>query len=405
MNAIATKARIGENSILQQQLFTIAFVDLSVKNILDSSALFNRPEWMDTMFLLIFFACMGWKLLLQRFTRKSLIIMAVFGVISAYISFKMHYFFLIFTFFGIAGCQNIDLRRVLRYTSLTKIIMILIHVVPYVITAWITPDQITYVYRNGVQRQHFYIGHPNTFSMYVGWAILEFIYAYQYELKKKHLVLLWLVDLIVYQYTDSNTSLIVGTLTIGMILAAWTWPEKMARLLTFPARYLFAIFSVFFTAISIGFTSMPDGLKLAYFILNELLTGRLIYGAFAYENYGIAWLGNLNVRLEKTTYFEGVWVDALVFDNAYIYLLVYYAAIFLIILSGAFIIIGKDKAHDPERNMDKIMIISYALFAVMENYILNGALCFSVLFIGKYLYQMYENGIDKKKAKVEKIES
>ena len=67
-----------KDKALQQQLYTIAFVVLSIKNVLDSSHLFSRPEWLDTLFLLTFFACMGWKFFLQRYTVKSLIITGVF---------------------------------------------------------------------------------------------------------------------------------------------------------------------------------------------------------------------------------------------------------------------------------------------------------------------------------------
>lgn len=375
---------------LQQQLYTLAFVDLSIKNIMDSSALFRRPEWMDTCFLLFFFGCIGWKFLLQRYTLKSLTITGVFGILFAYVSFKMSYFFLLFSFCGIAACENVNLKKTLQYTSITKILMILLHVIPYIITAIFTPEQINYVYRNGVQRQYFYIGHPNTFSMYVGWASLEFIYAFYDQLKRRHLIIIWCIIYITYIFTDSNTSILVGTISIICFLLEREYPHFMAKLLTPLAQYSFALFSIFFTAITVTFTSMPAALKTVYMALNDLFTGRLIYGAFTYENFGIAWLGNLGVRLSQTTYFEGVWVDTLVFDNAYIYLLVYYGAIFLPIFSIAFILIGKDKEYNPARNVDKILIWAYALFAIMENYIINAVLCFPALFIGKYLFQRYE---------------
>ena len=114
-----------QKTSLQQQLYTVAFVDLSIKNILDSSSLFHRPEWMDTMFLLIFFGCIGWKLMLQRYTKPMLFGTALFGLIFALVSFKMSYFFLLFTFCGVAAAQDINLKQVLRYTSVTKILMLL----------------------------------------------------------------------------------------------------------------------------------------------------------------------------------------------------------------------------------------------------------------------------------------
>ena len=391
-----------QKNILQQQLYTLAFVILSVKNILDSSTLFSRPEWLDTVFLLSFFACIGWKFMLQRYTKALLFGTVILGALFAFVSFRMKYFFLLFTFCGMAAAQNVNLKSVFKYTSITKILMILLHVVPHIITAIVTPEQIDYVYRNGVQRQYFYIGHPNTFSMYVGWALLEFTYAFYDQLRGIHLILIWGINFIVYQFTDSNTSIIVSTICLVFFIAERKKPKLMAKVLTPLARYAFTFCSIFFSAITILFTSMPAPVKSIYLLLNNFFTGRLLFGSFTYEHFGIAWIGNPSVHLSSTTYFEGFWVDSLVFDNSYIYLLVYYGAVFLPIFSIAFIITGKDKEHNVKRNVEKILLIAYAFYAIMENYAINAVLCFPVLFIGSRIFEIYEeNRLKKKEVKNE----
>lgn len=137
-------------------------------------------------------------------------------------------------------------------------------------------------------------------------------------------------------------------------------------------------------------------------MLNDFMTGRLLFGSFAYDTFGIAWLGNPGVYLGKTTYYQGFWVDTLVFDNTYIYLLVYYGALILPVFSIAFALIGKDKERDVKRNVTKILIIAYGLFAIMENYANNAVLCFPLLFIGEALYTKYEEVIEQKKMKRKK---
>lgn len=379
-----------KEKVLQQQLYTLGFVILSVKNILDSSTLFHRPEWLDTVFLLSFFACIGWKLMLQRYTKPMLFGTVIFGAIFAFVSFRMSYFFLLFTFCGVAAAQDVDIQKVCRYTSVTKVLMILLHVVPYIVTAIITPEQIDYVYRNGVQRQYFYLGHPNTFSMYVGWALLEIAFAFYEQLKIKHLVVLWFLNYVAYLFTDSNTSLIVWTLCLIGFITDRTNSKKVERLLTLMSKYGFAVLSIFFTAITICFTSMPTAIKELYLVLNEFFTGRLLFGAFVYETFGIAWFGNPGVYLAETTYFEGFWIDSLVFDNSYIYLLVYYGAIFLPIFSLTFIITGRNQEDNTRRNVENVLLIGYAFYAIMENYAINAVLCFPVLFVGARIFKMYE---------------
>lgn len=379
-----------QKKVLQQQLYTVAFVDLALKYMLEPSSLYVRPEWLDTLFLLVFFGCIGWKLLLQRFTKPMLLGIGITGVLFALVSFKMHYFFLLFTFCGVAAAQDVDLKKVFRITSVIKIIMILLHVFPYIVTAIISPEQIDYVYRDGVRRHYFYMGHANTFSMYVGWALLEFTYAFYEQLRKKDLLIIWGLNFIVYLFTDSNTSLIVMSICFIGFLLERAEPEKMYGILKFGSQYLFAFCAVFFTVITIFFTSMPAPLKKVYLVLNDLFTGRLIFGSFVYENFGVAWLGNLSVRLPETTFFEGFWLDTLVFDNSYIYLLVYYGAVFLPIFSLAFVIVGRDKRHDLARNVENVLLIGYSFYAIMEQYAINAVLCFPILFVGKRMYQMYE---------------
>lgn len=381
---------MSQKSSLQQQLYTVAFVDLSVKMILDSSSLYARPEWLDTVFLLVFFACIGWKLMLQRYTKPLLFATGIFGVLFAVVSFRMNYFYLLFTFCGVAAAQDIDFKKLFRYTSITKILFILAHVIPYIVTAMVTPEEIDYIYRNGVQRQYFFLGHPNTFSMYVGWAVLEFIYAFYEQLGRRHLIILWVVNYIVYLFTDSNTSLIVITICFIGFLSERAKPDIAYKILKPLSSWLFAVCAVFFSVITICFTSMPAPLKGLYLILNEFFTGRLMYGAFAYEHFGIAWLGNPRVGLTQTTFFEGVWVDKLIFDNSYIYLLVYYGAIFLPIFSLAFILTGRDKKHDLKRNVENVLLIGYSFYAIMEQYAINAVLCFPILFVGKRIFEMYE---------------
>lgn len=382
---------------LHQQLYTLAFVILSVKNVLDSSQLIHRPDWMDNLFVLSFFALIGWKFMLQRYTKPMLLGTMFFGAIFAFVSFRMSYFFLLFTFCGLAALQNVDLKKVLRYTSITKILMILLHVIPYLVMKLISPEQVVYIWRNGVRREFFYIGHPNTFSMYVGWAILEFTFAFYEQLQVIHLIGLWFVNYIVYQYTDSNTSMMVATIVLSLFILDRTRPKLTAKIVTPIARYGYAACAIFFTVITIWFTSMPAPIKQLYLQLNKFFTGRLLFGSFAYEYFGIAWIGNPAVRFPGKRFFEGFWVDSLVFDNTYIYLLVYYGAIFLPIFSIAFLWLGKDKERNPARNLEKILIIAYTFFAIMENYANNAVLCFPVLFVGQKIFVEYEKRRAKKR--------
>ena len=66
------------------------------------------------------------------------------------------------------------------------------------------------------------------------------------------------------------------------------------------------------------------------------------------------------------------------------------------IFSLAFILIGKDQEHNVRRNVEKILLVGYAFYAIMENYAINSVLCFPILFVGSRIFEMYE---EKQQAK------
>ena len=82
-------------------------------------------------------------------------------------------------------------------------------------------------------------------------------------------------------------------------------------------------------------------------------------------------------------------------------MLVYYGAIFLPIFAIAFIITGRDKKQNLTSNPENVLLIGYAFYAVMEQYAINAVLCFPILFVGKRMFEMYEESRKlKKKANV-----
>jgi hypothetical protein len=112
--------------------------------------------------------------------------------------------------------------------------------------------------------------------------------------------------------------------------------------------------------------------------LDKFFTGRLLYGAVAYDLKGLSIFGKV-AEFDQKIYWNGYWIDGMIFDNCYIWMMVSYGIVYLVLISLASIVFNK--RMDVR---DRIFIILYTLYTVMEAYVMNAAICFPLLIFGMY---------------------
>ena len=163
-----------KNKEFHQQLFDIGVLILIVKNVCDSSEfLGKRPEMVDTVFILSFLGLIGWKLTTQNYRKWQLCVLIPLVMICSYSCVKMKFFYLIFTIFNICGIQDVDLKITMKKSARMKVFLMGLHTLIYFFCMIVAPYMVTYSYRvGGAPRYTFFMGHANTFSMYMLWAIL-----------------------------------------------------------------------------------------------------------------------------------------------------------------------------------------------------------------------------------------
>jgi hypothetical protein len=114
------------------------------------------------------------------------------------------------------------------------------------------------------------------------------------------------------------------------------------------------------------------------------MTGRLWFGAYSYDLFGFTFLGrNFDLYVPRKIFWDGRWGDYFIpFDNYYIGNLYHYGIINLVVTALALLLLTKRM-----ENREKIIIVAFSFYGIMENYIINIAICFVLLIIGKYIYQ------------------
>lgn len=367
----------GERTLV----YTIGVLGILLRGLFDTSEILNPPEWMYTQMIIVFLVCMGIVIFLQGMPLELLIIYGVVGLICAFMYTRSHYYYLISTFICVAAASDIDLKVVLKIKMWFTSFFLIVHIVLYLIARQINPEVITYAYRKGVQRESFFITHPNTFSMLIAWTIFEFIYVYYEKLKAWHYIAICLIITFMKVFSDSNTSLISTILVLILVIADKTNNKMLMKLTSIASKYGFLAFLFFFSAITALFSRLTGIGKSFYVLLNDIFSGRLLYGALVYDYYGSTIFGH-HINFGTKTYWNGIWFDEISCDNMYVWSFVYFGVFFMLLIGMGFLIINKRTT-----NIEKILILAYTVYACMESYILNAAFCFPVIFIGKYIYE------------------
>jgi hypothetical protein len=150
------------------------------------------------------------------------------------------------------------------------------------------------------------------------------------------------------------------------------------------------ICSILFPIICMVYTSLSGTALTIWESINELLSGRLIYGACAYNLSGVAWLGKSISYMYTKTYWYGHWFDQMVFDNSYILFFVSNGYIVLLLLAILFILSGRVTTRE-----DKIFLFVYAVYFMMETYVLNSIFCFAIIILGKVFFEKNDTAKSK----------
>ena len=115
--------------------------------------------------------------------------------------------------------------------------------------------------------------------------------------------------------------------------------------------------------------------------MDSFFTGRLKYGAFAFYKMGFSLLGQ-HLIINRKEYWEGFWFDSFACDNGYMWMEVSYGMIYIILFGYLFWKYSKRASFE-----EKIIVIAYSLYTMMELYVTYMYYCFAVIMISRYIWE------------------
>jgi hypothetical protein len=385
--------RAEENSIPKTKertnfgevLFFIAFFAFFLKATMDFSGVIPRNETSNSMLVGLSIACSMAKILTQRYTPLRFALTISVCLIIGYSSLiSINYLFLL-GFLLIIGMQDMDFIRIIKVAFYSKIVNISIHVSWYIVVYFTNPSVIRFVFRGGTgePRHYFFMGHANTFSSFLIWACLDYIIINYQKLNIFHIAVIWLINIIFYSFTLTNTGIMLLTVvSILIALDKCKWAKKFFdKLFTFLAKYIYTFCAVAFPFLAVIYINLGARLKEMWHTLDDFLTGRIWFGVHAYYEYGPTWFGipDMSPRL---VFWYGRWFRTMtVFDNHYLGNFLSYGMIHSILTILVLIVFcGRME------NKEKIIMATFALYAIMSSSATNLTICSALFIIGKYLY-------------------
>jgi len=367
---------------LGDALYIAAFEVILLKHILDATALYSRPEAFNNVLIVVFFALIVPKLILQKYTIKSLFLLGVLTIVVCVSCLSGRFSTLIYGYFLIIAIQGVDFTKLIKVSCYSKVAILLFHVISYII-AYSLFGVTGSIVRGGRVRHAFFIGHPNTFTFIMTWTLLELIFIHYKKIRLIHLIAAWIIVFISYQFTDSNSGIMVFSVVFVLMLCDKYLNVAVTAILTAMTKFGHIIFSLFFLIYVWIFPTLTGVAREVWLAINEFFNGRTLFGSYAMSTYGTTLFGR-RIHFPPKVYWQGFWIDfgeAIHFDNYYLGQYVLFGILNLILISLAFFVFSKRM-----ENREKIIIIAFIFYGMMEAYVTTGAYCFALLIIGKYIF-------------------
>lgn len=370
MNKEGTIVKVGEICFWTGILIELIIV------IIDKSAYINPYESMLFRLTFVLFCI---KIATTKYSRCEWLCMIAVGGIAVISYFINERDEAVRAVALVAACKDIDLKKlltmILGITALGSVVLFVLSA-----TGIFGSISVTANFGRGPSpgivetRYCFGMGHPNAFQGMLFMISTLVLYLYAERMKLIHFAALMGVNLVFFFFTDSNTAILVMTVTImGVIFMKYCKPLSGIRGIYIAGAACFIIIVLF------SLYGASVGVQNAFmYKLDKLLNGRFKY-AYTIEQ----------ARLQNWSLFADA-ANQEYFDQGFIRLFYWYGIIpSLVYLFGNLYLIWH--AYQKSDYCLLVIVVAYAVYSLMEAHLVSVYLLRNYLFIwfGCYWYQPF----------------
>lgn len=334
------------------------------------------PTFLLTLFKLTLILLGIIRLISINYSRKS------FYVYIAFLIFIFIYWIttsdvnllLIFAFILIIGADGIEFKTILKLLFYSQIICYSILLVLN-LSGIIEVNYIMDSIHNTIRYTLGFL-HPNSAMNHYFVILTYYLVLYYDKIMIKEIIIIFLITLVLYNFTDSRTGLICTLLLIILMVYQKYFNIKyMKKMILILSQYIFPAIFVFSIFIFIGleYTECP-----IFEVINSLVSNRFSLASYLFDNYQINLFGH-NLMLGNVF---GAYVNnsVAVVDNFYFYILFNFGVSSILIVSYFTYKIAKFNRTNNNSLLNGIMII-YCIYFIFEKVFMNIILCFPLLLL------------------------
>lgn len=354
-----------KQKLLQTDLVLLIGLFLGVIKTANSlSVILNLPEWLDSLLTLGMCACYGLFVLLHRPSLKRLAAYAVaaaIGMYSALRSGDMSGMITMLTCMAMADC---DFDRAIEKLFRWNLAFFLLNAIASLVLAFafgaqdalIHPYPKTFLDVGYVV--HLGFGHKNIMAAHIISLFLMWIWTRYDRVPMKQTAVFAAVCAGLFLLNQCKGG--VGVIVFIYLALVYFRLRKnqvprwlqIGTALTPTALFVFTAGSIYL---------YRQGHPFAFF-LSHVITGRIYFGAIAWEQYGLTFFGHLASDVAQ------VENRIALMDNVYIYSMVQIGILWAIVFCIAFFLLAK-KSKEPRLHL---CIACWCLYSFIELFVING---------------------------------
>lgn len=356
-------------------MFTVKIL-LSYQNILEISPM------VDECCVAFAVAVFVLKLLRNPFTVKKFCWFALIGALVLFTCYEIKQYDVLISFITIFLIKDENFEECIRLMLITEIVVMIFICLMGGVAVLQGREKIFFSIKGDRVRFKGAMIHANVFSGCIFSCLLMTMWLCYEKISKKHYMIWGFVAAVAFVLTDTRTTLLLTVFSMSfLVLRNNRYVQKWCE------KYLIFLFPVLVGVIYYWITHFVEGSTVAMYADN-LLTGRIELGAYAYERSGITFLPRfLDYAEEGKISWEQAWgLNKFTFDNLYSFLWVQFGFVWIMVIT---ILIGLLVSKTEHKC--RFFILIWILYGFTEVHGLNCYKFFPILLASRLFYSKVKN--------------
>lgn len=348
---------------LQESLFfsLIFFLVLKASPILNEYGLGELPGRIKLVIGYLFLI----SFIMKKNTRKTWFTFIIFGAICFIVVYFSKEYNIMIYYLIIFGMNRNKISNYLKVSfyalTVSSLVVVLfsgLELIPEVVTV-----------RLGEERNSLGFNLPVTLPAFLFSINSLYLILKKNSLKFTHVSTLFIINVIVFYYTDGRTGMIFSTLLI--FGAYFLTKSQRIKWVNTKLVYMATVLSyILANLVSIGASIFYVAQNSNWATLNELLTGRFYWWSKYWNTYTISPFGQELTRISSTARLQNSSAEIMILDNSFLSILLEYGLLFYILLSVLYFVLLKELKKQDQ------MIILWVLLVTFWNGVPENALLY-----------------------------